>query len=451
MPLRPVAGEVGVGRVEGGEDGGRNVVLAARAEPVIAVAEAPVRHELPHRLGIAAALAGIQLAQRRTAGTGGCRHARGAGQVAVFRPPEQFRLELQVAVSGVALGRPFPDEVGNPGAAAAGEQPLDLVRAGRVGVLEMGFAVLCPRRQPRQSGTPGMRAADVAADVCKQAGRADAVLVAVGAGEILAAADLGAELHEQVGRRHPLQLQAVLAVVFAEQRLRHQRRVGEVPGVRMLLVEVADAGEEAAALQREALAQAEGLEPRLLDLGLAVLQRHVEHAAKIGTDVGGDDQLGAVHRKSAFIAAVIMAAGRPVAADGTLRHVLHAAILPLQDERHLRIEAAGRAGARAAVLRRLTLFLRRPGCRQPLLQRLDALLVGFLHLRDFLAQGFQVFVAGGGRQGQRCRNGKQCDAKHEILQSKRNGHRPTGGGGIDNRASENGGRGARIVAPYRGG
>ena len=34
-----------------------------------------------------------------------------------------------------------------------------------------------------------------------------------------------------------------------------------------------------------------------------------------------------------------------------LRHVLHAAILPLQDERHLRIEAAGRAGARAAVLR----------------------------------------------------------------------------------------------------
>jgi hypothetical protein len=91
----------------------------------------------------------------------------------------------------------------------------------------------------------------------------------------------------------------------------------------------------------------------------------------------------------------------------------------LQDKRDLGIEAAGRARRRRAVLRRLTFNRGRLRRGQPLLQRLDALLVGFLHLRDFLAQNFQVFVARrGGGQGQRRRDGKQCDAMHGVLQSK---------------------------------
>ena len=74
-------------------------------------------------------------------------------------------------------------------------------------------------------------------------------------GKLVAVADLGAELDELVGRRDPFQLHAVVAVLAAEERLVGERRVDEIPDVLVLLVQVAEAGEEAAELRREAVGQ----------------------------------------------------------------------------------------------------------------------------------------------------------------------------------------------------
>ena len=113
------------------------------------------------------------------------------------------------------------------------------------------------------------------------------VFVAVGAGEIGAAPDFGAQFGEQLGRRHPFQLQAVVAVAFAEQHFIHQIVGGEIPSMRMLLVLVADAGTEAAAFERQAVIQRQGLEPGFFDSDLAIVQHGIEVTAKIRIDVGG--------------------------------------------------------------------------------------------------------------------------------------------------------------------
>ena len=125
---------------------------------------------------------------------------------------------------------------------------------------------------------------------------AAAVLVAVGTGEIGATSDLGPELDEGFGRRQPLELHPVLgiAAVGAEHRLVHQRCISEIPHMRMLLVEVADAGAETAALQADAVPQAKRLEPGFLDLGSAIERGNDRLAAPVGVDVGGQHQLGVV-------------------------------------------------------------------------------------------------------------------------------------------------------------
>ena len=69
-------------------------------------------------------------------------------------------------------------------------------------------------------------------------------------------ADLGAELEEQVGGRHPFDLHAVLRELASEKRLIGERRILEVPCVLMLLVQVADPGEEASELRHEAIRHA---------------------------------------------------------------------------------------------------------------------------------------------------------------------------------------------------
>ena len=93
------------------------------------------------------------------------------------------------------------------------------------------------------------------------------------AGKRVAVAGFGAEFEEQVGRREPLHLHAVLRELPAEEGLVRERLVDEVPGVRVDLVEVADAGEEAPALDREAVRQRCRAEERFLDAHLARRRR----------------------------------------------------------------------------------------------------------------------------------------------------------------------------------
>jgi hypothetical protein len=61
-------------------------------------------------------------------------------------------------------------------------------------------------------------------------------------GERRAASDLHSELEELVDRRQPFQLQAVVLVLAAEERLVRKRGIDEFPRVRVLAVQVSDAG-----------------------------------------------------------------------------------------------------------------------------------------------------------------------------------------------------------------
>src|SRR6185295_9416367 len=109
--------------------------------------------------------------------------------------------------------------IGHPGVGVAGEC-VEQRDAGSV--FDATLALLGALREPREAGAP--------------------------AGVV---ADLAAELEEQVGRREPLHLQSVLPVLAAEHGLVHQWLVDEVPGVRVYFVEIAEAREEAPALQGE--------------------------------------------------------------------------------------------------------------------------------------------------------------------------------------------------------
>ena len=86
------------------------------------------------------------------------------------------------------------------------------------------------------------------------------------AGKRVAVAGFRAELEEQIGRREPFHLHAVLLELSAEERLVGERLIDEVPRVRVHFVEIAEAGEEASALRGEAVGQRERAEERFLDL-----------------------------------------------------------------------------------------------------------------------------------------------------------------------------------------
>ncbi len=148
-----------------------------------------------------------------------------------------------------------------------------------VHIFQFAVALTGLGMQIRQACAPAVRGADVAAEVAEQRIAARAVCVAIGAGEIGTASDFSAEFHEQLGRRQPFQLHAVVAVGFAEQCTVHQAVVGKIPGVRMFLVLVAEARQEASALEREAVAEAAGLEPGFFDGDFLVQQSQIEVTA----------------------------------------------------------------------------------------------------------------------------------------------------------------------------
>src|SRR6185312_703500 len=86
-----------------------------------------------------------------------------------------------------------------------------------------------------------------------------------------AAHRLAAELDEHIGRREPAKLYAVVAILPVEERLVRQGRVGEIPGMRMLLVEIADAREKTADLRREIPGQRRRLNEGFLDIDAVVV------------------------------------------------------------------------------------------------------------------------------------------------------------------------------------
>src|SRR5690242_19313946 len=99
--------------------------------------------------------------------------------------------------------------------------------------------------------------------------RAEAVLASVASGEGAPSAGFEAEVEIQVGRCDPLHLHAVVGELVAEERLHDERRVGEIPGVRVQLVLVADTGKEASSLDGETVREAERLQVAFLDLEAA--------------------------------------------------------------------------------------------------------------------------------------------------------------------------------------
>src|SRR5262245_18114516 len=159
-------------------------------------------------------------------------------------------------------------------------------------------------------------------------------------------------------------------------------------------VQVADVGEPAPALERETARQRERLEVRLLDFNFVLRrQRERRRAAEIGVNGRRKIKLR-LPQAEAALWRPDLSTRRHETGDligiGVLRCVR---VRALQDQRNRRVE--GTFSSRTALacdgsrfsLRRA--FLRLTGfcfCfRQPLFQRLYALLVSVLHLLDFLA------------------------------------------------------------------
>ena len=270
---------------------------------------------------------------------------------------------LKLVRVALPFGRPLPDRVGDPDARAAAEGVAD--RAARCVRGRRGSG-RWPSRCSTDRPARQLWLAPMSPPVCAVERRhAGAVARRVAAGKAAAAAELGAELDVLVGRREPGQLHAVVAVLRAEQRLVGQRVVDEVPGVGVLRIEVADAGEEAAGLQREAVAERRGLDVGLLDRDRVVgMQRDVGGAAQPRIDAGGEAELGLGQAEAARAGADLGVRRQLEAGDRVVRRVARGArVQARQDQRHRRIEGVGAAaGAAAAVVRRrLARLARRRG------------------------------------------------------------------------------------------
>src|SRR5437660_933555 len=136
--------------------------------------------------------------------------------------------------------------------------------------------------------------------MAEQVPEANTVAVRIARGEAAPAAELGAELDQEIRWRNPFQLHPVVVQPAAEERLIRQRRILEIPGVLVDLVLVGDARKEAAALEREAATQRERLEERLLHLERVLRRkRSDELPTEIGIDVRRDEELGLTEAEAA--------------------------------------------------------------------------------------------------------------------------------------------------------
>ena len=105
------------------------------------------------------------------------------------------------------------------------------------------------------------------------------------------------ELDEEIGRRHPLDLHAVLRTLVAEKGLVDERLVREVPGMRVHFVEVAETGKRSAALGREAAGSdvVRKTPPRPISSSPAIAAESC--AAKYGSTLAANVQLGFAEAK----------------------------------------------------------------------------------------------------------------------------------------------------------
>jgi hypothetical protein len=239
----------------------------------------------------------------------------------------------------------------------------------------------------------------------------------------------------------------------AEERLVDQRRIEEVPGMRMLRIQVADRRQEAAGAQRRTVEQALAFEQRLLDLDAVVGRDRCGQAAREGRiDAGRQPELGFAEREAA-LARADLATARDESLQAIERGVTRqVGIAAVQDQRDCRIESRRRrlratgTGGRPRIRNRArggqrpirALAGRRAGRRtaerwnrfstagcgdagrrlrvEPLLQRLqagfeglDAAFVARLQLIELRADGLQLGVIGGKR---RQRNACRGDERH---------------------------------------
>src|SRR5262249_4587455 len=106
---------------------------------------------------------------------------------------------------------------------------------------------------------------DVAAGMGEQTVAAKADMGRASCREGVAPKHLAAELDELPGWREPAQLYPIIVILGVEKYSVRQRLVGKIPGVRMLLVQIADTGEEPASPHREPPWQAGRLHEGFLD------------------------------------------------------------------------------------------------------------------------------------------------------------------------------------------
>ena len=166
------------------------------------------------------------------------------------------------------------------------------------------------------------------------------VLVTVRPRKIGTTPKLGAKLQEHRRRRQPFKLHAVLSIatVRAKHRLIRERRIGKIPHVRVLLIQITNTRAETATLQTDALTKAERLEPGLLNFSHVIQHRNDRLTTPVGINVGGKHQLCVIHRETPLVdtldraVAMIMPTGRHEAADATFGHILHIFVLALQNQ-----------------------------------------------------------------------------------------------------------------------
>src|SRR5262249_55023675 len=173
------------------------------------------------------------------------------GKVAVLAVLEILPLELEVRLRRVEIRCPFQDAAQRPQLTRSREGVRDR-NAGGVDIV-VG-PVLWGCREIRKARLPRGAGSEISAERREEIARAEAVLVAPAFGprrKAPPATDLDADIEVKLRRRHPLQLDTVVRELVAQEHLVRERHVGEVPGVRMHLVLVADAGEEPSRLDGE--------------------------------------------------------------------------------------------------------------------------------------------------------------------------------------------------------
>ena len=393
---------------------GKGAAHAVAAELRVAQAEPPLRHELIDALHIESAAIEVD---------------RNAVERALFVAEEVFAVHDQIVDRRIAARRPFVDEAQDPELILARENvSVD------VAVLRLGL-------EKRGRGKPTALFVQVAAGLHERRDRARTVVVGVRRGKGVAAEPLGAKLQEEVRRRDPAQPDAVIAILRPQERTVRQRRIHEVPVVRVPLVEIGDTRKEPPGLRRQTPRQARGLDERFFDGdGVVVLERDREIRHEYVVDIRRQHDLRFVEREAAIGKPRLLVQRKARNPCGR-RIVFGMVVRTVKRDGNRGIERAGarcgpehrrrsgwrRCGHFRHRLSRLRVcrgrgggfgaFGARFGLLQPLLQRADLLFIVAAQRFHFLANGGQVVIGGGRGQCGRRSGTPRESAEHGCRES----------------------------------